>query len=115
MAIAHAASGQLIDIKPLASQLLQAQSHALCKTGDLEVMRLVIPAHKFVPPHHVDGDLTLQCLEGEIELTTDGRTRPMAAGQMLWLAGGVEYSITALKNASLLVTIALYRRAASRV
>ncbi|MDB5890408.1 MAG: Cupin 2, conserved barrel [Polaromonas sp.] len=109
MAIAHAASGQLIDITPLGDRLAQAQSHALCKTDDLEVMRLVIPAQRTVPPHHVDGDLTLQCLEGEVELTTDGRTCQVAAGQMLWLAGGVEYSITARQDASLLVTIALYR------
>jgi quercetin dioxygenase-like cupin family protein len=109
MAIPHAASGQLIDLRQRAGDLAQAQSHALCKTNDLEVMRLVIPAHKTVPPHHVDGDLTMQCLEGVIDLVADGQPRRMAAGHMLWLAGGVEYSITAIEDALLLVTIALRR------
>jgi quercetin dioxygenase-like cupin family protein len=109
MAIQHAASGQLVDIRQLAGQLAQAHSVALCKTDDLEVMRLVLPAQKSLPPHHVRGDLTLQCLEGEVELTAGGRVTRMLAGQLLWLAGGVEHSITALHDASVLVTIALRR------
>lgn len=109
MAIEHASSGQVVDIHPLGGQLAQAQSFALCKTGDLEVMRLVIPAHKCVPTHHVSGDQTMQCLEGQVEITVGGQARMMQAGKLLWIAGGVAYSLRALQNASLLVTIALHR------
>lgn len=109
MAIEHASSGQLVDIHPLGGLLAQAQSFAVCKTIDLEVMRLVIPAQKCVPTHHVRGDQTMQCLEGEVELTVGGQATMMRAGQLLWIAGGVAYSIRALQDASILVTIALPR------
>ena len=109
MAIEHVASGQLIDIRQAPGHPLQRQSHALCKANDLEVMRLVIPAQKTVPPHHVRGDQTIQCLEGEVELTANGKINRMTAGHLVWLAGGVEYSITALRDASLLVTMALHQ------
>jgi len=107
MAIPHAASGQVIDIQPLAGQLLDARTVALFKSDELEVMRLILPAGKTIPPHHVSGELTVQCLEGEVAFTVQGRTQPVKAGQLLWLEGGVEYSVTALRDSSLLVTLHL--------
>ena len=107
MAIAHAASGQLIDVQPLADRLSQARTTALFKTGALEVMRLVVPAHKSVPAHQVKGEVTVQCLEGEVDFTAGGLTQRMTAGQLLWLEGGVTHSLTALKDSSLLVTLLL--------
>lgn len=107
MAISHAASGQLIDVHPLADKLGTAQTLALFKTEGLEVMRLVIPAHKTVQPHQVKGDITVQCLEGEVDFTAAGQTQRMKAGQLLYLAGGVEHSLQAVQDASLLVTLVL--------
>jgi quercetin dioxygenase-like cupin family protein len=97
MAIPHAASGQVIDIQPLAGQLQETRTVALFKSDELEVMRLILPAGKTVPPHHVKGELTVQCLEGEVAFTA--ATAPsMKAGQLLWLEGGVEYSVTAVQR-----------------
>ncbi|WP_431095257.1 cupin domain-containing protein [Polaromonas aquatica] len=107
MAIPHAAAGQVIDIQPLAGQLQETRTVALFKSSGLEVMRLILPAGKTVPPHHVKGELTVQCLDGEVAFTAGGRTQAMKAGQLLWLEGGVEYSVTALRDASLLVTLHL--------
>lgn len=107
MAIPHAESGQLIDLNAPADAPARALSHALFKTRDLEVMRLAIPAGRSVPPHHVSGDLTMQCLQGEVELIAAGQPRRLQAGHLLWLTGGVEYAITGMEDASLLVTVAL--------
>lgn len=107
MAISHAASGQLIDVHPLADKLGEARTLALFKTDGLEVMRLVVPAHKTVPSHQVKGEITVQCLEGEIDFTAAGQTQRMKAGQLLYLAGGVEHSLKALQDSSLLVTLVL--------
>lgn len=107
MAISHAASGQLIDVHPLAAKLGEARTLALFKTDGLEVMRLVVPAHKTVPSHQVKGEITVQCLEGEIDFTAAGQTQRMKAGQLLYLAGGVEHSLKALQDSSLLVTLVL--------
>ena len=107
MAIPHAASGELIDLRQPGGILAHPQSHAICKTDDLEVLRLEIPRQRTVPPHHVSGDLTVQCLGGEVDLTANGQPMRLTPGQMVWLAGGVQYTITAVEDASLLVTIAL--------
>ena len=107
MAIAHAVSGQIIDVHLSADKLPEARTVALFKTDELEVMRLMVPAQKIVPSHHVKGDITVQCLEGEVDFTANGQTQRMKAGQLLWLAGGVEHGLTAVIDASLLVTLIL--------
>jgi len=107
MAIAHAASGQIVDVQPLASQLSEASTVALFKTDELEVMRLVMPASKTMPPHRVKGEITIHCLEGEVDLKLNGQSQRMKAGQLVWLEGSVEHALTALRDSSLLVTIVL--------
>jgi quercetin dioxygenase-like cupin family protein len=107
MAIPHAASGQLIDVQPLAGKLFEGRTVALFKSEELEVMRLIVPAGKTVPSHQVKGEITVQCLEGEVAFTASGQTQLMKAGQLLWLAGGVEHGLTAVQDASLLVTLHL--------
>jgi quercetin dioxygenase-like cupin family protein len=107
MAIPHAASGQLINIQPLEDKLPEARTVALFKSDELEVMRLIVPAGKTVPSHQVKGEITVQCLEGEVAFTAGGQTQVMKAGQLLWLAGGVPHGLTAVRDASLLVTLHL--------
>jgi quercetin dioxygenase-like cupin family protein len=107
MAISHAASGQLIEVHALANQFSETRTFALFKNDQLEVMRLVVPAHKTVPSHQVKGEITVQCLEGEVEFTADGKTQRIKAGQMVWLAGGVEHGLTAMVDSSLLKTLVL--------
>lgn len=107
MAITHATPGQLIDVQPLGDQLNESRTVALFKSDDLEVMRLVMPAGKAMPSHWVKGEITVHCLEGEIDLTSNGKTQRMKACQMVWLEGGVEHALTAIQNSSLLLTIAL--------
>jgi quercetin dioxygenase-like cupin family protein len=107
MAIPHAASGQLINVQPLAGKLTEARTVALFKSNELEVMRLIVPAGKTVPSHQVKGEITVQCLEGEVAFTAGGQTQTMRAGQLLWLAGGVPHGLTAVQDASLLVTLHL--------
>jgi quercetin dioxygenase-like cupin family protein len=107
MAIAHAAPGQLVDVQPLGNQLSESRNVALFKTDELEVIRLVMPAGKTMPSHWVRGEIMIHCLEGEIGLTAGGQTRQMKAGQLVWLEGGVDHALEAVKDSSLLLTIVL--------
>ena len=106
MALPHAESGQVVDL--LGNKAASAQSFALFKTTELEVMRLVLPAGRNIPPHQVAGEITVQCLEGSLEFSIGGETQVMHAGQLLHLSGGVEYSVTALEDASALLTVVLH-------
>jgi quercetin dioxygenase-like cupin family protein len=106
MAMLHATPGEVIDVRPLGSALPAAQTQTLVKTYALEVIRLVLPAGKKLPPHRVPGEITVHCLEGRVNFWVDGAGRELTAGTLLYLAGGSEHS-EAIDNSSLLVTILL--------
>lgn len=105
MALPHASSGQLIDIRPLGSQLTSAPSRAILKTPSLELMRMVLPAGRTVSEHRVPGECTIQCIEGSVELRSHGKTETMRAGDLVYLEGGIVHALHAQQDASLLVTI----------
>lgn len=107
MAIAHALSGQPTDVLPLGSALAAARTVALFKTDELEVIRLVLPAGKSMPPHQVAGAVTVQCIEGQIDVTCGDGSHVLRAGQLLYLPGGVRHSVVAVSDASALLTIVL--------
>lgn len=107
MAIEHALPGQAIDVQPLGRNLSTERTTALFKSNDLEVMRLVLLAGKSLPPHKVPGEITIQCIEGALDVTAEGRNRILRAGNLLYLPGNVVHGVTALEDASALVTVAL--------
>ena len=71
-------------------------------------MRLVMPAHKTMPSHRVKGEITIHCLEGEASVTTPSRSCELRAGQLVMLDGGEPHAVTAIADASLLVTVLLH-------
>ncbi len=107
MAIPHAQPGQAVDVGPLGVRLSEQTTVALFKTGQLEVIRLVLPAGKSLPPHKVAGDITIHCIEGRLDVQAEGGSHEIAAGQLLYLRGGVRHGVVALEDASALVTIVL--------
>ena len=111
MAIPHASSGQAVDVGPLGARLGQEKTLALFKAQDLEVMRLVLAAGKSLPPHRVPGEITIQCIEGALDVSVDGQSHVLHAGQLLYLAGGVTHGVLALQDCSALVTVALRQQA----
>lgn len=112
MAIPHARPGEAIDVRPLGPRLAGERTTALFKAGHLEVMRLVLPRSKALPPHAVAGDITVHCLEGRIDVTADGSSHVLEAGQLLYLLAGVSHSVVALEDSTALVTVALVSRSA---
>jgi quercetin dioxygenase-like cupin family protein len=109
MAIPHASAGQSIDVLPLGQRLAGAKTTALFKAQDLEVMRLVLPSGRSLPSHKVAGEITIQCIEGVLDVTVHEHSHVLRAGQLLFLAGEALHGVTALEDASALVTIALRR------
>lgn len=112
MAIPHAASGELIDIGPMNSMggaFDEKASTTLVRAKNLEVFRLVLPAGKVLQEHKAAGAITIQCLEGVIELRAHGRNQRMQSGQLVYLADAEPHAVTALENSSLLITIQLHR------
>ncbi|MDZ4820916.1 MAG: cupin domain-containing protein [Planctomycetota bacterium] len=106
MSIHHAKPGEIIQL-PLGSALQDSKTTTLVKTDSIELIRLVLPAGKEIPTHKAPGEITVQCLEGCIEFSTDGQTQKLTASQLLFLTPGAPHAVRALENSSLLVTLLL--------
>ena len=114
MALPHANPEDAIDLSPLGGRLATTASHALLKTGSLELMRLVLRAGEALPPHAVDAEATLHCLEGAVRVGTPGAERELKAGMLTLIPAGRSYTVQASSDASLLMTMLLpYRGSAS--
>lgn len=107
MAIPHLSSGEVTSVLPLGDKLEQTPTTAFFKDEHLEVMRIILPAGKRMPDHAVDGPITVQCIEGEVDISMEGTHRIIRAGDLVYLAAGVPHELTAIRNASLLVTVVL--------
>lgn len=109
MATAHAASGELIDIRPFGPALPHAASETLVRAEHLEVFRLVLLAGRSLPGHDHPRVMTIQCIEGRIELIADGKTLAMQAGHLVYFSAGTPHELRAVEDSSLLVTLLVRR------
>jgi len=73
----------------------------------MELIRLVLPAGKQIVEHKAPGEITVQCLEGCVKFTVDGRSQELTAGDMLYLEAAKPHAVEAVKDSSVLVTILL--------
>ena len=105
MSLPHATSGDVIDLKPLADRLPLALSTAIVRTAHLELIRSVLHRGRSVPEHKVDGELTIQCIEGKLTVHAHGLKIPLAAGELIFLSGGVPHAIAAEEDSSALLTL----------
>jgi quercetin dioxygenase-like cupin family protein len=107
MALHHIESGEVVDLRPQGAVIDQAQSRALFKSGQLEVMRLVLQAGQAMPRHSVPGEITLQCLDGVVEVEVAGHATPLPAGHLMHVRGGVDHALRAVQACAVLVTVVL--------
>lgn len=107
MALTHLARGEVVRVAPLGAALAAARSHTLIKSSALEVNRLVLRSGARLREHRVPGEITLQCIEGEVAVESAGPPVVLHAGDLLYLAGGVPHAVQARTDASLLLTILL--------
>lgn len=105
MARPHALSGDVIRLEPLGKELANAVSTAMVRTPHLELIRTVLHAGRRVPEHRVEGELTLQCIEGKLQVTAHGSDVTLLPGQLLFLAGGVPHAVEAIEDSSALLTL----------
>ncbi|HUY31784.1 MAG TPA: cupin domain-containing protein [Pirellulales bacterium] len=107
MAIHHAASTEVVDVRPLGAALKNTPTKTLVKSDALEIIRIVLPAGKKLPTHRVEKEITVQCLEGRIVFDAEGTERELTQGQMLYLTGGATHALRGIEDASVLVMILL--------
>ena len=97
--------GEVVSLSSLGTDMDSGTTYALVKTEDMEVIRMVIPEGKTIPEHNVKGQLSLQCLEGEIEFNFDGKTVKMKEDDWICLDKETMHSLTPITHSVLLLTI----------
>lgn len=107
MALPHAQSGQIVSVRPLGERLPQAVTAAVLKAGQLEVIRVVLPAGKSMKEHQTPGEATVQCIEGVVAFSSEQGIQQLHPGDFVHLAPRALHSLQALEDASLLVTLCL--------
>src|SRR5262245_26273689 len=99
MAVPNAELGEIVNVGPLGDALVGTKTTVLLKTASVTVVRLVVLTGQDIPNHTPPGDATVHCLEGEVDFTAAGRTRRLAAGQMLYLAAGTVHALRGVEDA----------------
>src|SRR5690349_4456573 len=109
MAIPHSPPNEVIDVRPIGRPISEADSQLLIRTEHLEVFRYALPAGKAIQEHTAAGLMIVQCVEGAIAFTAQGRTQTLSSGDMLYLLDGAPHSLQALEDSSMLITLLLHR------
>jgi quercetin dioxygenase-like cupin family protein len=107
MALQRLQHGKKISLLPLGMAIENTPTTALFRDKFLEVLRLNLLCGKHIPLHSVAGSITLHCIEGSVEIDLHDSSIIMNKGDLLYLESHSKHAVTALTNASLLVTIAL--------
>ncbi len=107
MALPHALSSEVVGLRPLGGRIAETRTHAIIKAAQLEVIRVVLRAGEKLRQHDTPGELTVHCIEGEVEFTVGDTPHLLRAGDWLHLAPRAPHALRALADASLLLTICL--------
>jgi quercetin dioxygenase-like cupin family protein len=94
-----------VDLRPARSEYKQLKAENLLKTKAAEVVRLIVPKGKEIPPHRAPGELLVQCIEGRVAFTAMGETRELTPGQMLHLPADKHHALRSLEDSSLLLIV----------
>jgi nucleotide-binding universal stress UspA family protein/quercetin dioxygenase-like cupin family protein len=97
--------GDPIDVRPLGTSLVSAQTRTLVRTAAVEVVRLIVRAGQEIPPHQSRGEIIVHCLEGRVAFTTLGKMQTLETGKLLELPAGEPHAFQGIEDASLLLTI----------
>jgi quercetin dioxygenase-like cupin family protein len=107
MALPHAQLLDVIGVRPLGEQLIDAFSTSLIKTERIQLLHLVLPARHDQPEHHVEDECCIHCLEGDVEVAMPGGSRHLRPGELIILPARQRYSLRARVDSAVLFTLLL--------
>ena len=107
LSVVRASPGEVVNVRPLGSELATAQVVPLMRTSELEVFRVVVPSGTTVPTHEYSREVIVHCLEGRARLVSPGQSHDLSAGQLLYYSSDELFSVVGLEDASLLITAAV--------
>jgi quercetin dioxygenase-like cupin family protein len=71
----------------------------------MQVFRFILLKDAEFAEHKVHGEITVQCLEGVVELGSGTGKQTLHAGELVYLKSAVPHALRGIEDASVLVTI----------
>ena len=105
MALKHAKSGEVVDLRPLGDKINGAKTSAIIKSEHFEAIRLIVLAGSTIPTHEVAGNVMLHCLEGHVRLGLGNGNIDLKAGEWVYLDRCEDYAISGVEDSCVLMTI----------
>ncbi len=90
-------------------------ARTLVKEGPLRLTLMAIGAGGNLPAHRTEGPVTIHVLEGAVTFDANGQTYPLAPGDVLVLAAGVEHAARSATGTLFLLTVVHAPSAGSRL
>lgn len=110
MALPHAAPLEIIDLSHLDEKLPTSMSTSLIKTDKLQLMHLVMQSGQQQPLHHIAGECTVHCLQGQVDLVFPGGSRTLKPRQLVAIPAQHDHFLRAgEQQAAVLVTLLLHQ------
>lgn len=78
----------------------------LVKYPDLRIVITALRAERRMPGHQTDGRISIQTVQGRVQVRADGRTFDLPAGRVLTLDRGIRHDVEAVEDSAILLTIA---------
>lgn len=96
-------TGRIIHV-PLGAAIAQAKSATLLETNQLQLIRLVVPAGKEIPPHRVPTEVIVHVIEGQVSFRHDGQETELHSGDVMFVCPQELHSLRGIKDSTVLVT-----------
>ena len=103
MALDHAKPGQVVDLHVFGDQ--STLSTVVVREKRFQAIRINLRPDSSIPPHRVDGPITVHCLSGRCTFFVDGEPRALSPGSWLYLRGGTMHALQAEEPSVVIVTI----------
>ena len=80
----------------------------LVKEGPLRITMVALRKGTVLPPHHVEGPISIQIIRGCLRLTTQSGDMDVPEGNLIALGPGVVHSAKAHDDCAILLTFAMH-------
>lgn len=92
--------------EPLPSQRNHRQE-TLYRHGPVTIALFLFERGARLPQHVAEGVVTVHVLEGRLNMTAEGKSHDLSAGQLLVMAPGVRHDVHAVDSTRMLLTVCL--------
>jgi quercetin dioxygenase-like cupin family protein len=77
----------------------------LFKKDDFRTVLIAMEPKAIMKEHHADGTLSLQVLNGQIQVRVNGKSQDMSEGNLLTLSAAIRHEVEAVTHSAFLLTI----------